>query len=182
MAGWKMKAVLALLLAVGVVAAGTGALVRLTAVEPGSEKRGRPGAAFPLGVRPKEEQPLRLDRFGDPLPRIAFRDAPVSRELRAPTEERIRGVFAGLARAGGGRVLRTSVDDVQDHPGGGCRMGDDPAGSVVDPWGRSHDHENLFVVGAPTMVSGGCSNGTLTFAALSLRSAAEIGRAYPVRG
>ena len=124
----------------------------------------------------------RRNRFGDPLPRIAFRDAPVSRELRAPTEERIRGVFAGLARAGGGRVLRTSVDDVQDHPGGGCRMGDDPAGSVVDPWGRSHDHENLFVVGAPTMVSGGCSNGTLTFAALSLRSAAEIGRAYPVRG
>jgi len=52
---------------------------------------------------------------------------------------------------------------------------------VVDSWGRSHDHENLFVVGAPTMVSGGCSNGTLTFAALSLRSAEEIGRAYPAR-
>ena len=60
-------------------------------------------------------------------------------------------------------------------------MGDGPAGSVVDSWGRTHDHENLFVVGAPTMVSGGCSNGTLTFAALSLRSAEEIGRAYPVR-
>ncbi|MBT7501609.1 MAG: GMC family oxidoreductase, partial [Gemmatimonadales bacterium] len=63
-----------------------------------------------------------------------------------------------------------------DHPAGGCRMGDDPGTSVVDSWGRAHDHENLFVVGAPTHVSGGCNNGTLTFSALSLRAAEEIGR------
>ena len=50
-----------------------------------------------------------------------------------------------------------------------------------DAVGRAHDHENLFVVGAPTCVSGGCNNGTLTFAALSLRSAEEIGRAFPAR-
>jgi quinoprotein glucose dehydrogenase len=55
-------------------------------------------------------------------------------------------------------------------------MGDDPGTSVVDSWGRAHDHENLFVVGAPTHVSGGCNNGTLTFSALSLRAAEEIGR------
>ena len=121
------------------------------------------------------------NRFGDPLPRLEFRDAPVSRELRGATEDGIRALFERLARAGGGRVLRTSVDETQDHPGGGCRMGDDPADSVVDAWGRTHDHENLFVVGAPTMVSGGCSNGTLTFSALSLRSAEEIGRAFPAR-
>lgn len=124
----------------------------------------------------------RRNRFGDPLPRLEFRDAPVSEELRGATEDGIRAVFERLARVGGGRVLRTSVDEVQDHPGGGCRMGDDPAASVVDAWGRTHDHENLFVVGAPTMVSGGCSNGTLTFAALSLRSAEEMGRQYPERG
>ncbi len=123
----------------------------------------------------------RRNRFGDPLPRLSFRDAPVSRELRGATEESIRGVFDGLARAGRGRVLRTSVDEIQDHPGGGCRMGDDPGSSVVDSWGRAHDHDNLFVVGAPTMVTGGCNNGTLTFAALSLRSAEEIGRDYPPR-
>ncbi len=60
-------------------------------------------------------------------------------------------------------------------------MGDDPTDSVVDSWGRSHDHETLFVVGAPTLVSGGVNNGTLTFSALSLRSAEEIGRAFPTR-
>ncbi len=137
-------------------------------------------------VLPDQDSRVVLDartrnRFGDPLPRLEFRDAPASTELRGATEESIRGVFARLARAGGGRILRTSVDEVQDHPGGGCRMGDDPANSVVDSWGRSHDHENLFVVGAPTLVSGGCNNGTLTFSALSLRSADEIGRAFPER-
>ncbi|MDH5589382.1 MAG: GMC oxidoreductase, partial [Gemmatimonadota bacterium] len=125
--------------------------------------------------------PRATNRFGDPLPRLEFRDAPASRELRAHTEERIRGVFDEVTRAGGGRILRTAVDDTQDHPGGGCRMGDDPGDSVVDSWGRAHDHENLFVVGAPTLVSGGCNNGTLTFSALSLRSAEEIGREYSAR-
>ncbi|MCA9739577.1 MAG: GMC family oxidoreductase [Gemmatimonadetes bacterium] len=123
----------------------------------------------------------RTNRFGDPLPTLHFQDAPISREQRGRTEARIRGVFERLAASGNGRVLRISVDDTQDHPGGGCRMGDDAADSVVDSWGRTHDHENLFVVGAPTMVSGGCSNGTLTFAALSLRAAEEVGRAFPDR-
>jgi len=125
--------------------------------------------------------PSRRNRFGDPLPTLHFQDAPVSRDLRQATEDRIRGVFDGLVRSGNGRILRTSVDEVQDHPGGGCRMSDDPGEGVVDAWGRAHDHENLFVVGAPTMVSGGCSNGTLTFAALSLRSAEAIGRDFPSR-
>ena len=53
-------------------------------------------------------------------------------------------------------------------------MGTDPATSVVDSYGRAHDHENLFVIGAPTLPTGGCTNGTLTFVALSLRSADEI--------
>jgi quinoprotein glucose dehydrogenase len=118
--------------------------------------------------------PTRKTPWGDPLPKLTFRDAPASVELRARTEEKIRGVFQGLARAGDGQLTRTAVDNFQDHPSGGCRMGADPAASVVDSWGRTHDHENLFVVGAPTSVSGGCANATLTFCALALRSAQEI--------
>ena len=60
-------------------------------------------------------------------------------------------------------------------------MGDDPATSVTDRYGRSHDHENLFIVGAPTAVTSGCTNGTLTFAALALRSATEIEKPFPPR-
>ena len=60
-------------------------------------------------------------------------------------------------------------------------MGDDPATSVVDSHGRAHDHENLFVVGAPTSVSGGCANATLTFLAVALRQATAIGKDFGER-
>jgi len=53
-------------------------------------------------------------------------------------------------------------------------MGTDPSTSVCDSFGRTHDHENLFVIGAPTLPTGGCTNGTLTFVAVSLRSAERI--------
>jgi choline dehydrogenase-like flavoprotein len=137
-------------------------------------------------VIPARESELTLDsavrnRWGDPMPRVEMRDAEVSRELRPFTEERLRGIIDEMARAGEGKVLSFGSSSLQDHPGGGCRMGDDPARSVVDRWGRTHDHENLWVIGAPTMVSGGCANGTLTFSALSLLSASRLGEAFPRR-
>jgi quinoprotein glucose dehydrogenase len=136
-------------------------------------------------VIPDRSSELTLDarknQWGDPLPKLAFRDAPESVELRGVTEETIKTLFADMAKAGGGRVARTAVDEFQDHPAGGCRMGTDPSASVVDSFGRTHDHENLFVVGAPTCVSGSCANSTLTFCALSLRSAQEIGKTFPAR-
>ena len=132
-------------------------------------------------VIPDRDSALSLDGsrrtpWGDPLPQLAFRDAPESAAVRAWSEDQIRALFAEMARAGGGEVLSARSDSFQDHPAGGCRMGADPATSVTDSWGRTHDHENLFVAGAPTSVSGGCANATLTFCALALRSAGEIGK------
>ena len=60
-------------------------------------------------------------------------------------------------------------------------MGNDPVTSVVDRDGRAHDHENLFIAGAPTHVSASCCNGTLTFAALGLLTAARVGDAFTAR-
>jgi quinoprotein glucose dehydrogenase len=120
--------------------------------------------------------PERKNPWGDPLPRIDFVDSDWSKELREHTESEIRSVYERIAAAGHGKILSLEVDDkTYDHPGGGCRMGADPATSVVDPLGRAHDHENLWVVGAPTIVSAGCNNGTLTFAALTLRTASAMG-------
>lgn len=137
-------------------------------------------------VIPARESAVTLDtgtrnEWGDPMPRIDFVDSADSVALRPHTESRIRGIFAEMVRAGGGKTLATMVQEDYDHPAGGCRMGNDPTTSVVDPHGRSHDHDNLFVVGAPTMLSGGCANGTLTFVALSLRSAVAIGEGFPRR-
>ena len=121
------------------------------------------------------------NRWGDPLPALTFRDAEESKALRAHTEDSIRAVFTDMARAGNGTVMRTAVDEFQDHPAGGCRMGTDSETSVVDAWGQAHDHDNLWIAGAPTCVSGGCANATLTFAALSLRTAERIAEQYPKR-
>jgi quinoprotein glucose dehydrogenase len=131
-------------------------------------------------VLPARESELSLDAsrktpWGTPMPGITMRDSADSKALRQYQEEEIGKLFERLARAGNGRILRKSVDDFQDHPAGGCRMGTDASSSVVDSFGRTHEHENLFVVGAPTMPTAGCANGTLTFCALSLRSAQKIG-------
>jgi quinoprotein glucose dehydrogenase len=133
-------------------------------------------------VHPAATSALTLDptaknRWGDPLPVIRH-------ELDAGTtsrEDRIRqhiiDLFMRLARANDGKLLgRPGISNYLDHPAGGCRMGTEPTSSVCDSFGRTHDHENLFVVGSPTLPTGGCTNGTLTFVALALRSAEAIAR------
>jgi glucose dehydrogenase len=59
---------------------------------------------------------------------------------------------------------------------GTCRMGVDPKTSVVDSYCRSHDHSNLYIVGASVFPTCGTANPTLTVAALALRSAEAIVR------
>jgi choline dehydrogenase-like flavoprotein len=145
-------------------------------------KRGTARVRAYYDTHPSRESTLTIDtttrnKLGDPLPKIVHKldDASVARlpQTRAHIEE----IFKRLARASNGRILSTSEGTYLDHPAGGCRMGTDPKDSVCDSYGRTHDHENLFVVGSPTLPTAGCTNGTLTFAALTLRSAEPIARA-----
>ena len=146
-------------------------------------------------VLPDKNSALTLDatktnRFGDPMPNVSFKDAPESAALRDWQEEQLRTLFRTMAKAGGGEILRmeNSANDLgQEHPVGGCRMGTDPMQSVVDAHGRAHDHENLWVAGAPAQPTASCCNGTLTFVAVGLRTAAAIAgdterAGAPVRG
>jgi choline dehydrogenase-like flavoprotein len=59
-------------------------------------------------------------------------------------------------------------------------MGTDPADSVTDSFGRSHDHSNLFILGSGAFPSSGTANPTLTTVALTLRSISEIDSASVV--
>lgn len=79
-----------------------------------------------------------------------------------------------LGRQGQDAIVGRFLSWLRSYRAGGCRMGSDPQQSVCDSFGRTHDHDNLFLVGAPTLPTGGCTNGTLTFAALTLRSAEAI--------
>jgi len=145
-------------------------------------ERTRRGTARVRGyfdTHPSRDSRLTLDaqatnRWGDPLPVVAHQPDEATRAREAATRAHLEALFSRLAAAGDGRIGRVSGLSYQDHPAGGCRMGTDPATSVVDTYGRTHDHENLFVVGSPTMPTGGCTNGTLTFVALALRSAGAI--------
>jgi quinoprotein glucose dehydrogenase len=130
-------------------------------------------------VHPDRDSTLTLDpkaknRFGDPLPKIVHKLDAGTAARHDATRRHILDVFGRLAQAGNAKLLSTIESDYLDHPAGGCRMGTDPASSVCDSFGRTHDHENLFIVGSPTLPTGGCTNGTLTFAALTLRSAAAV--------
>ncbi|MCZ7680125.1 MAG: GMC family oxidoreductase [Sandaracinaceae bacterium] len=60
------------------------------------------------------------------------------------------------------------------HLHGGCRMGDDPRTSVVDPYGRVHGMDNLVVVDGGVMPFPGGVNPTLTIQACALRAARSL--------
>jgi quinoprotein glucose dehydrogenase len=122
--------------------------------------------------------PVSKNRYGDPMPTIEHQLDAAATAREAATLAHCAAVFNRLANASNGRlVAEPAVSTYWDHPAGGCRMGADPAASVCDSHGRAHDHENLFVIGAPTLPTGGCTNGTLTFVALSLRSAEAVAMA-----
>jgi choline dehydrogenase-like flavoprotein len=59
--------------------------------------------------------------------------------------------------------------DTPSHQCGTVRMGDDPAQAALDPWCRSYDHPNLFVVDASFFPSSAALNPALTIAAQGLR-------------
>jgi choline dehydrogenase-like flavoprotein len=142
-------------------------------------RRGRARIRMYYDVHPDRDSALTLDsarrnRHGDPLPTIVHKLDTATLGREAHTRQHIERLFAELAKNNNGRVVSTQYGDYLDHPTGGCRMGTDPATSVTDSYGRTHDHDNLFVVGAPTLPTGGCANGTLTFAALTIRSAEHM--------
>ena len=62
------------------------------------------------------------------------------------------------------------------HQCGTLRMGHSSKDSVVDPTGRAHDIENLFVVDGSVFVSSAAVNPSLTIAALSLRTSDNIAK------
>ena len=63
---------------------------------------------------------------------------------------------------------------ISTHELGTHRMGEDPAGSVVDPFGRCHDCPNLLAIGGGMFPTYGSYNPTLTIWALAHWSAAHL--------
>ncbi len=83
-----------------------------------------------------------------------------------------------LGAAGAAEIWREPIagGTVQAHLLGTCRMGDDPATSVVDRYHRAHDVPNLFICDGSSFVSSGRGQPTMTIQALAFRAAEHIGR------
>ena len=79
--------------------------------------------------------------------------------------------------AASGAVRTFPVELWVDQPGhllGTARMGNDPATSVVDSYGRAHDVPNLFIADGSIFVTSGSANPTCTISALALRVAEHV--------
>ena len=114
------------------------------------------------------------DRYGIPAAHLsgsthpemlrtaAFMYARAEEWLQAAGAEKIWGSLPVLRLSGG------------QHQAGSCRMGEDPALSVVDRWQRVHGHDNLFVLDGSVHVTNGGFNPVLTIMALAWRAADRI--------
>jgi hypothetical protein len=71
------------------------------------------------------------------------------------------------------RIVRLPDCPTANHIQGTCRMGKDPASSIVDDGLVHHRVRNLFVLGTSVWPSCGTATPSLTAAALSLRAAAQ---------
>lgn len=84
-----------------------------------------------------------------------------------------------LEAAGAQRKWAYGVGDISFsvHLMGTCRMGNDPARSVVNRFHRAHDVPNLFMVDGSSFVTSGRQQPTATIQALAYRAADFIASA-----
>ncbi len=113
------------------------------------------------------------DVHGRPAVRVTYRDHEDDLAIAAFLQQRGSEI---LEAAGAIRVVREPVaaQRVLVHLLGTCRMGDDPATSVVDRYHRSHEVANLFICDGSSMVTSSRGQPTLTIQALAFRAAEHI--------
>jgi choline dehydrogenase-like flavoprotein len=106
-----------------------------------------------------------LDSRGLPKPRIHFSYGP---DEVAMSEHGAKAMTAAWQAAGASDIW---TFERSAHTIGTCRMGTDPANSVVDPHGRSHDIPNLYLCDNSIFPSALAANPALTIMALAHRTA-----------
>ncbi len=116
--------------------------------------------------------PVLKDSHGIPAAKIEYE---ISENTRRMMEHGIARCEEILTAAGAKHIYcsRTALNS-PGHLLGTARMGTDPARSVVNSWGRSHDVKNLFIVDGSVFVTGGGVNPTSTIQAVALYIADQI--------
>lgn len=124
---------------------------------------------------PNPENRVRLatqrDAIGVPRPQLSYSTGAYAERGLAAAQELHQQLFDAL---GASEATHDPTPQGAGHLMGTCRMGEDPATSVVDAELRLHGHRNCFVLGAAVFPTVGTANPTLTIAALSLRAVDAI--------
>ncbi len=110
--------------------------------------------------------PTLVDSNGIPAPKITYKLSDNSRRM---LDHAVARATEALRAAGAYEVASETPLAVGGwHLMGTARMGSDPARSVVNEWGRSHDVKNLFIVDGSIFVTSAGVNPTATIQALTL--------------
>ena len=119
--------------------------------------------------------PEAKDAWGLPAIRVTYKDHPDDLANGRFLQDRGAEI---LEAAGALRVTKAPVTEQTSsvHLLGTCRMGSDPATSVVDRYHRSHDVPNLFVCDGSSLVTSGRGQPTMTIQALAFRAGEHIAR------
>ncbi|MBD0673118.1 GMC oxidoreductase [Streptomyces sp. CBMA156] len=92
-----------------------------------------------------------------------------------PHQELVRRTTRSLRAAGYPLVFTRRMGiETNSHQCGTAVMGTDPATSVVDPAGRTHEHDNLWVADSSVFCSSAAVNPALTIAANAFRIAGGV--------
>ncbi len=120
--------------------------------------------------------PESKDFWGRPAIRETYHDHPDDLAMAGFLQDRAMEI---LDAAGAEKAWRLPVEAGTggEHLLGTCRMGDDPATSVVDRYHRTHDVPNLFICDGSSMVTSGRGQPTMTIMALAFRAAEHIAQA-----
>lgn len=122
-----------------------------------------------------ELDPSYRDRsgLGMPVIRITYDMRENEQRLAAWMEQRASVILKGMGAVKTWAGTRfTGVGS--SHDLGGCRMGEDPSGSVVDASMQVHDTPGLYILGGSTFPSCPGINPTLTIWAVCLRAAEQL--------
>ena len=116
--------------------------------------------------------PVLKDSSGIPAPKISYTLSGNSRRMLDHAMARGREI---LTAAGARDIgVESPITEGGWHLMGTARMGTDPARSVVNEWGRSHDVKNLFIVDGSIFVTSAGVNPTRTIQALALYIADQM--------
>jgi choline dehydrogenase-like flavoprotein len=115
------------------------------------------------------------DAWGMRAMRVTFKNHPDDIKTMHFMMERQKEVLS----AAGARKIWSDPGSLEEttysvHLMGSCRMGDDPATSVVNRWNRVHDVPNLFLVDGSSLVTSARQQPTATIQALAYRAADHI--------